>query len=350
MFIVLDAWKRTQKSSSLNSAERLSLTMKEAGLSITFAATTDVLSFSLGIISNIPAVSTFCLFTSVAIAFDYGYQMTFYLSVISISGQRESNGKNSCCCCLKSDSNQIIPDFSFLSLMKCKEKPKNSIALSYAKFLNSPFGKLILVTSYFLYLVIALLGCCVIRADVSPAKSVLKNCPYTRVWEIGEKFELGQGFLVEVIVSNPPDLRDENGIKSLDAAVSDLESISYSVGANSTVFWLREFVNYMNKIATSDPYAVLTEWMELTAFGGWKSQIQTIEANGTIKSISKTQFVTGYKGVTEWADKIKLVNMIRSVTAKYPLLNITVFQRDFFYIDLFQALSDGIAQVSISRT
>lgn len=347
MYLVLDSWKRTNQK--LSPTERLGETLKEAGVSMAFAAITDMISFGLGIISNIPAVSLFCLFTTVAVAFDFGYQLTFYLSVVSLSGTRESLGFNSCCCCLKSgekhEARTKLHKKSKGDLNTLKYLQERGFTGMYSDLLNSPFGKLTLLTSFLVYLTIAILGCCAIRAHISPIKFVLNTSPYKRYWDVGEQFYFGQGFLVEFLISSPPDLRDKNAVSSLFSAISDLESTPFSVGRDSTVFWLRDFIDYIDKVVTFDPYTVLNEWLNIAAFGGWKSQLQVDEVNGTILGVTKTHFFTGFKGVSHWNSKLELLQMIRNITRNYPKLNITGFHPDFLFIDLLGSLPDSIAQV-----
>lgn len=54
-------------------------TLEEAGSAISVTSLTSILSFGIGTFSSTPAISIFCKFITVAIFFDYIYQVCFLL-------------------------------------------------------------------------------------------------------------------------------------------------------------------------------------------------------------------------------------------------------------------------------
>ena len=75
MFIMLATWRKT--SVRLPVEERLGQTYSEAAVSITITSVTDALAFGIGSITKLPAIRVFCLYTGIAIIFDYLYQVRF---------------------------------------------------------------------------------------------------------------------------------------------------------------------------------------------------------------------------------------------------------------------------------
>ena len=73
MFIMLAAWRKT--SVKVPVEERLGQTFSEAAVSITITSITDALAFGIGSITRLPAIRVFCLYSAVAIMFDYLYQV-----------------------------------------------------------------------------------------------------------------------------------------------------------------------------------------------------------------------------------------------------------------------------------
>lgn len=49
--------------------------VSKSGASVTVTSVTDVLCFGVGILSNMPVVQLFCLYTSIALTIDFLYQV-----------------------------------------------------------------------------------------------------------------------------------------------------------------------------------------------------------------------------------------------------------------------------------
>ena len=73
--------------------------MGKAGVSITVTSITDLFAFILGSASQLPALSTFCVFAAVGIAADFLLQISFFAAFMALDSMRESKGKDDCCPC-----------------------------------------------------------------------------------------------------------------------------------------------------------------------------------------------------------------------------------------------------------
>jgi uncharacterized membrane protein YdfJ with MMPL/SSD domain len=89
-FIMCAAWHRTNVHT--DPGRRLADTLADACVSITITSLTDVLSFAIGCITQLPGVRIFCMYTALGIAFNYLYQLTFFTAAMAFAGIRESNG------------------------------------------------------------------------------------------------------------------------------------------------------------------------------------------------------------------------------------------------------------------
>uniref|UniRef100_A0AC35U435 SSD domain-containing protein n=1 Tax=Rhabditophanes sp. KR3021 TaxID=114890 RepID=A0AC35U435_9BILA len=86
-FLILAGWR--QSNCNLSYTERMGETLVKSGASVTVTSITDVLCFSVGIFSNIPVVQDFCLYTSVALAIDFIYQLTFFTAIVAYCAKRQ---------------------------------------------------------------------------------------------------------------------------------------------------------------------------------------------------------------------------------------------------------------------
>ncbi|VDM81088.1 unnamed protein product [Strongylus vulgaris] len=98
VFIFIHAFHLTNDRLSVR--ERIAETLADAGPSISITSLTNLLSFGIGISTNTPAIYTFCVFISVAVIYDYLYQIFFFSAVLTLGGQREARRGNAYLCCL----------------------------------------------------------------------------------------------------------------------------------------------------------------------------------------------------------------------------------------------------------
>ena len=91
-FVMLAAWRRTSLKQSV--AERMGHTMSEAAVSITITSLTDLISFSIGIISPFRSVQIFCKYSVLAVVFTFLWHITFFAACMAISGYRERQNRH----------------------------------------------------------------------------------------------------------------------------------------------------------------------------------------------------------------------------------------------------------------
>jgi predicted RND superfamily exporter protein len=79
MFIMVGAWWLSASATQPNTvADRMARTLSEAGPSITLTSIASALSFAVGMMTNLNSVYYFCLYTAVAIMFNYINQVCFF--------------------------------------------------------------------------------------------------------------------------------------------------------------------------------------------------------------------------------------------------------------------------------
>lgn len=87
IYVMLGAWQDTKRN--LPPEKRMAQTLEEAGSAISVTSLTSILSFGIGTFSSTPAISIFCKFITVAIFFDYIYQVTLFAAIMALGGKRE---------------------------------------------------------------------------------------------------------------------------------------------------------------------------------------------------------------------------------------------------------------------
>lgn len=90
MFIISTAVKRS-KAGSLN--DRIEEGLTEVGPSITTAALSEIVAFLVGAFTKMPAIQSFCIQAAIAIAFNYFFQITAFVSCLAWDEQRKAENR-----------------------------------------------------------------------------------------------------------------------------------------------------------------------------------------------------------------------------------------------------------------
>ena len=93
MFVMSGSWARTDPSQPAQL--RMAHMMAHSAVAITITSLTDALSFAIGCFAVIPAVWLFCLYSALAISFNYFYQITFFAALMAIFGELEEANRHS---------------------------------------------------------------------------------------------------------------------------------------------------------------------------------------------------------------------------------------------------------------
>jgi len=83
---------------------RVAFAMKEIGPSIFTAAFCESLAFFIGMLTDIPALKSFCLVAGIAVLTDFLLQITMFCAAMALDGKRIQQNRWDCCFCIKDSS------------------------------------------------------------------------------------------------------------------------------------------------------------------------------------------------------------------------------------------------------
>ncbi|KAK9527515.1 hypothetical protein VZT92_014072 [Zoarces viviparus] len=92
MFVMVSDWQHTNVKDPVPT--RMAHSYKEAVMSITITALTDVFKFSVGVASDFPSVQSFSLYASVSIVLCYIYTITLFGAFLALNGRREASNRH----------------------------------------------------------------------------------------------------------------------------------------------------------------------------------------------------------------------------------------------------------------
>ncbi len=105
MFIITRA-ERMIDSSVTDIAERVAKGLANVGPSICTAATCEFLAFLVGVMTDIPALQSFCLVAAIAVLFDFAFQVTAFIAVLSLDNKRIRDLRYDVLVCMKAQEYQ----------------------------------------------------------------------------------------------------------------------------------------------------------------------------------------------------------------------------------------------------
>ncbi|XP_046852386.1 LOW QUALITY PROTEIN: patched domain-containing protein 3-like [Xenia sp. Carnegie-2017] len=102
LFVIVQSWSniRPEIHKTKSVAERIGLTLKHAGVSITITTFTDLIAFLIGATTIIPGLRSFCFYAAVGIFCDYVLQITFFVACLSLDARRIDKRRDGCGLCI----------------------------------------------------------------------------------------------------------------------------------------------------------------------------------------------------------------------------------------------------------
>ncbi|XP_060525180.1 NPC intracellular cholesterol transporter 1 homolog 1b-like [Cylas formicarius] len=102
IFIIVQAHQRKERGEEARTIkEDIADTMGEVGPSLLLTSSSEVLCFAIGSLSTMPAVHSFALYASSAIALNFLYQITAFIALLSLDEQRYEADRLDIFCCVQ---------------------------------------------------------------------------------------------------------------------------------------------------------------------------------------------------------------------------------------------------------
>ncbi|CAA93751.2 SSD domain-containing protein [Caenorhabditis elegans] len=395
MFLMNACWDQTSKSLSV--PERMSKTLSHAGVAVTITNVTDVMSFAIGCITDLPGIQFFCIYACVSVAFSYFYQLTFFSGAMAIMGEVEREKRH----CLffyrtfqlvdiskmneeadsklqqiKSRSASPAP-FNYLSssnssfssdsdsfsskktipaefAWKEQQSPNSSLSKKskdreekdrIVHFIGKIYGPFILSNSvrifsgliFVVYLAIAMYGCYNFREGLNPG-NLVTNDHYIAKYFSDIKHFWRIGAQLHVAVLNPPNLTISENRNELLKVVSAFENTQYTLGREGTVFFLLEYLNYLSELNAEVEDTERLWKTKLNSWlkytGGSTQWASNLKINKTDGSFQAFRFQIALKNFVEPNDHKHAAQLLRDIADHQPF-NVVVYHEAFPFADQY---------------
>uniref|UniRef100_F1KW37 Patched domain-containing protein 3 n=1 Tax=Ascaris suum TaxID=6253 RepID=F1KW37_ASCSU len=270
-FLILAGWRHS--SPMLNLEGRMGEALAKSGASVTVTSITDVLCFAVGLISNMPVVQLFCLYTSVALTIDFIYQVTFFSSVVVYCGRRQIRIEESLKFKAKTFPrkstglmNRVLAKLTEFSSSLAKinkstvapsmQLPANGFTqlksqpqrrdhlLRFVDFLHHPTIRAFVLLIFAIHIAASSYLCTQVNTDFNMENLYLRDSPLNSISKKMQQFVLSEAFVVNFAIYPMPNFADSFIREKFNRMVEELETIpNYSSGPTSTNLWTREFAD-----------------------------------------------------------------------------------------------------------
>ncbi|XP_077994884.1 patched domain-containing protein 3-like [Glandiceps talaboti] len=298
MFIMIAAWRRT--SPRLSVEQRMGEAYSEAAMSITITSITDFLAFGVGAITYFPSVRIFCIYTGVAVLFDYAYQITFFGACMTFMGRREAANRH-CMTCMKVRPKEEIESSGYRIFCAGgsseKTPPSEHSDHAIANFFKNHYGpfitkipmKIVTILLFAGYLGVAVWGCLQLQEGIR-LKNLANDDSYAvEFYDLEDEYFKVYGPAVAIVIDEKIDYSDSKVQDEIEKITQDFETNDYfHDNSDVTQSWLRTFLKFMadNSMTYTDEESFILNLRDhfLPAVNPYKIDINFNNDNTSIES------------------------------------------------------------------
>ena len=358
MFIMVAAWRNTNPEHTVE--QRMSDTMCHAAVSVTITSVTDFLAFLIGMITVFPSVFGFCLFTAVAVLFDYIYQITFFAGCLALDGYREDANHHAITfrtvlptsyASKKSQSYRLWcsgglkVEGKVVESLKGHTHPANNFFQSYGRFITKPAMKSVVVLLFVGYLGVSIYGCMNVKEGLEMTDLVAEDSYAHKFLHQTDKYFTTYGPRVMFVISEPLNYWDPLTQEQLKVLVNRIEATSYVGQNNLTEFWLFGFMKYSHatghNIATQKEFLRhLQRFLSKEKFHDFKLDIK-FSSDGN--SIEASRFYIQTINISTSDTKMSLLREFRDISGDFPVKTFP-YNPMFPFYDQYMAVKPNTLQ------
>ncbi|KAM4718191.1 patched domain-containing protein 3 [Anableps anableps] len=344
MFVMVSDWQHSHVNDPV--PKRMGHTYKEAVMSITITALTDVPKFFIGVMSDFPSVQSFCLYTATSIIFCYIYTITFFGAFLALNGRREASNRH-WLTCMKVPSEKLDTQtelsniccvggsYDKLTGAEKKQLASNFFKDYYGPCLMKPWVKGVVVIVYLAYLSTSVFGCFHIQQGIELYDLAADNSHVTRFNIMDRQYFYDYGPSVMVIVKGEMAYWDENKRSQLQACLEDFKEPHF-IDRDIYTSWLDSYLSYgQEKHLNLDDKDVflsnLAPFFELYPF--FKQDV-----NLTGDAIHASRFFIQTVNITKASKEIEMLKDFKSIVGRCQAASLLVYNHAFIYFDQYDVV------------
>eukprot|EP00058_Branchiostoma_floridae_P024565 XP_002610055.1 hypothetical protein BRAFLDRAFT_125689 [Branchiostoma floridae] len=365
MFIMLAAWRKTHPGGSVE--ERMGETYAEAAVSITITTVTDGLAFGIGAITVFPAIRVFCIYTGVAVLFDYFFQITFFGACMVYVGRREKGNRHAATCMPVATPHEV-EDRSGCYRLFCTGNTMAGVnergefsgsdhaVMTFFKdyfghFITKTWVKVVVMLVFAGYLGCAIWGCLQAREGIRLSNLAADDSYVVSYNNKDEQHFTTYGAKISVIFTDELEYWEATVQGQVENALSRFEETDFTTGKNESESWLRDYLDFIDQFSgiipglnasSKEPFITNLRHHFLT-IPRFKRYELDIEFNDNKSEILASRFLVQTKEISSSVREKDLVIKMRELADQSPFQT-TVYHPSFIFYDQYIAILPNTLQ------
>ncbi|CAJ0604307.1 unnamed protein product [Cylicocyclus nassatus] len=345
-YLMMHSWMRiSTNDSTMTRRERIAHMLVDVGPSVTITSLTNFLAFLVGYYTPTPEIQLFCIGNSVAILFDYFYQITMYAALMSITGDFEMR-----------KASKASNDPQWVTL---KKQMFSDYLDEYSQWLASKFTATFLLIVLIIYWFLSILGATQIQIILSADKLVLQDSDLITMNHLREHYILVNYTVANLFVQNPGDLDDPARLRMVNSLVAAFESYPECLGANFSHYFVRDYKFFREMVELEEEEAFgegpqRNETFTKAAMQSFFSWPEFKHWNGFVKFDEKGKLTRIWITISYHGDRMGdnvyrkgILEKWRRTADSYPALNVSVFDDYAPFLDQLDSMLPATISTSI---
>uniref|UniRef100_A0A0K0EE49 SSD domain-containing protein n=1 Tax=Strongyloides stercoralis TaxID=6248 RepID=A0A0K0EE49_STRER len=339
-FLILHSWNRMYpKIDGFGSRKKIETfpkmiqkVLEEIGPSITITSLTNVIAFGVGSTVSTPAMQLFCISSMLAMIIDFIFELTFFTSILVIAEKLQIS---SCTGELSQIDPKINEHFNSIEEKKYEinEDVTNTIKRLmkfYCYILTTNIFRIIILLFTIVFIFFSIWGTLKIEPVINSQQIIPSDSLLQKTDKLFEKYTWKEYELLTVILNNPPNISESDGLIKLKKIVNAFETIPQALGNMSTFIFLNDYETYLQTMRVMSMYLVdikfSVEYIPefLKDLPHWNMGIKILQTDNQI-FLNKILFQTGFFNSTSWIDRANLMLKWRKIADKFPENNVTIY-------------------------
>ncbi|XP_066280920.1 patched domain-containing protein 3-like [Branchiostoma lanceolatum] len=365
MFIMIAAWRKTHPGGSVE--ERMGETYAEAAVSITITTVTDGLAFGIGAITVFPAIRIFCIYTGVAVLFDYFFQVTFFGACMVYEGRREKSNRHAASCRPAVSPSEVADRSGYYRLF-CTgnnmagvneegEFSGSDHAIMtffrdyFGPFITKTWVKVVVMLLFAGYLGCAIWGCLQAKEGIRLSNLAADDSYVVSYNNKDSQHFMSYGAKISVVFSNELEYWVASVQDQVENAVSRFEETDFTWGKNESESWLRDYLDFIDQFSgiipglnasSKSPFIINLRRYFLTN-PRFKRYELDIEFNRNKSEILASRFLVQAKEINGSVREKDMVIKMRELANQSPFQT-TVYHPSFIFYDQYIAILPNTLQ------
>ncbi|VDN94103.1 unnamed protein product, partial [Brugia pahangi] len=361
-YLMIHAWQRVTRECILHPVKddcvpyRLALVLEETGPAILISALTNILADVVGSISGSPSITVLCFGNMSSIFMDYVYQLTFYLAIMCVAGHFEmkmaAEQQNTHLIKIDNEKKGTIINYDTKNSQDFRERAKNICTFILDDYVTLVTNKVFAVGVFCSW------GITQIKIELTSEKLFPLDSPLIELNDLLQWYQIPEHTMPQFYVNNPGNLSNMYRFQRLNQMIYELEHMNGSWGAQSTNYFIRDFIDFEKQwneadynndslngsiLLREDDLPIFLDWPE---YQRWRGFLILDETTG---HLLRFFFTTAYYGenLKDWPQRGVLLNKWRDIIDKYREFNVTVFMDDAIFLDLIDNMTTDAWQSAL---